>query len=232
MFTFYFFSAFLQTRNVKSPSNRPKRKTHTLLILISLTLNYNRLIILIDWNKSASARINKMKCLELLQKTEKRVSDNKNTCCWRALLKMHIDSLPAGGAFGAAETVVSLVTAVHKAVLHSWTLFYQIKWKCHWTFSEDRRFPSKINLYKNTHATFWFCNVQLFQLNVYSTMSNCQSLLENLFEISEMSRFVQYIVLHVCEFSHYYNKQSVKKKKVMWLYRERYLPALLSMIHS
>ncbi len=103
MFTFYFFSAFLQTRNVKSPSNRPKRKTHTLLILISLTLNYNRLIILIDWNKSASARINKMKCLELLQKTEKRVSDNKNTCCWRALLKMHIDSLPAGGAFGAAE---------------------------------------------------------------------------------------------------------------------------------
>ncbi len=52
-----------QTKNVKSPSNRPKRKTLrlTLLILISLTLNYNRLIILIDWNKSASPMIKKIK---------------------------------------------------------------------------------------------------------------------------------------------------------------------------
>ncbi len=33
------------------------------------------------------------------------------------LLKMQIHSLPAGGAFGAAETEVSPVTAVNKAAL-------------------------------------------------------------------------------------------------------------------
>ncbi len=35
------------------------------------------------------------------------------------LLKMHIHSQPAGGAFGASEIAVSSVTAVNKAVLGS-----------------------------------------------------------------------------------------------------------------
>ncbi len=39
------------------------------------------------------------------------------------LLKMLNHSLPAGGAFGAVATVVSLVTAVYKAAFH----VYQIK---------------------------------------------------------------------------------------------------------
>ncbi len=38
---------------------------------------------------------------------------------------MQISSLPAGGAFRAAEIEVSPVTAVHKAALSSQTLLYQ-----------------------------------------------------------------------------------------------------------
>ncbi len=41
------------------------------------------------------------------------------------LLKLQIHSLPAEGAFGAAEIEVSLVTAVHKASLGSQSLLYQ-----------------------------------------------------------------------------------------------------------
>ncbi len=48
------------------------------------------------------------------RKQKKRVSNSKKTCCWR---QMQIHSLPAGGAFGAAETEVSPVTAVNKAAL-------------------------------------------------------------------------------------------------------------------
>ncbi len=48
-----------------------------------------------------------------------RVNNNKNMLLETDLLKMQSHSLPAGGAFGVAETVVSPVTAVHKAALHS-----------------------------------------------------------------------------------------------------------------
>ncbi len=63
---------------------------------------------------------------------------------------MQIHSLPAGGAFGAAEIEVSAVTSVHKAALHSQMLLYRqdemkmtkmmkMKFK-----NEDSRFPSDI----------------------------------------------------------------------------------------
>ncbi len=59
------------------------------------------------------------KCSELLQKTEKKSEQQqKNMLLEKGLLlKMQIHSLPAGGAFGAAETEVSPVTAVNKAAL-------------------------------------------------------------------------------------------------------------------
>ncbi len=41
MFTFYLYLAFIQTRNLKSPSNKHNTLRLTLLILIYLTLNYN-----------------------------------------------------------------------------------------------------------------------------------------------------------------------------------------------
>ncbi len=52
---------------------------------------------------------------------------------------------------------------VHKAALRSQTLLYQtckMKWKWHQHFSEDSRFPSEIQCYKNTNTRFWFWNVQ------------------------------------------------------------------------
>ncbi len=73
------------------------------------------MIILIDWNKSASARIWKVLRVAAENRKNKSVSNNKNTLLETGLMKMQIHYLPAGGAFGAAETAVSPVTAVHKA---------------------------------------------------------------------------------------------------------------------
>lgn len=50
-----------------------------------------------------------------------RLYINQQTRC----LKIHIHSLPAGGALGASEIAVCLITAVNKAVLCSITLHYQ-----------------------------------------------------------------------------------------------------------
>ncbi len=56
------------------------------------------------------------KVLRVAAENRKNESNNKNT---RRFIENAIHSLPAGGAFGAAETAVSPVTAVIKAELRS-----------------------------------------------------------------------------------------------------------------
>ncbi len=61
-------------------------------------------------------------------------------------------------AVGAGESEVSPIMLYTNAVLSDITC--KMKWKWHPKFSEDSRFPSEIQWYKNTSTVFRFWNVQ------------------------------------------------------------------------
>ncbi len=71
-------------------------------------------------------------------------------------LYMLINYLPAGGAVGVGEIEVSPVTHKCCFIRH----YRQDEMKMTPTFSEDSRFPSEIQWYKNTSTGFRFWNVQ------------------------------------------------------------------------
>ncbi len=94
------------------------------------------------------------------------------------LLKMQTDSLPAGGAFGAAETVVSPVTAVIKAApLMNATLSDKMK-------MPSKLFPSKIHSYKTPAPCFDFetCSAHVYSTKPTATNNQCMGNTGNVYQ--------------------------------------------------
>ncbi len=81
--------------------------------------------------------------------------------------------------------------AVHKAALLSQTaaisdITCKMKWKWHPKFSENSRFPSEIQWYKNTRTGFLFWNVQSVLNQAFSPPANHSNSMGFIFVISQL----------------------------------------------
>ncbi len=129
---------------------------------------------------------------ELLAENKHRKLSNKKNMLLETtyIMKMQSDSLSVGGAERTVDLAVSTVTAVSLVKteqLRSWTLLYQMKWKCHQKLFWRQLIPSEIHSYKITRNAFSFWNVQWLMFIQRSQTPQINQCIKVMYiEISEM----------------------------------------------